>query len=159
MKLTVVGALMAFSFSFCVALPAGAQTNPNQLISQRKGAMNLQAKYAGPLFAMARGAIPFDARIAQRNADYLVTVSQMPWDDFQPSTTGNPNTRAKEELFTNPDKFKQLAETLQSDARKLAVAARSGDTGMFKASAQALGRTCNSCHENFAKFDYRFKLE
>lgn len=136
-----------------------AQTNPNQLINQRKGAMNLQAKYAGPLLAMARGAVQLDPRIVQRNADYLVVLSQMPWDDFQQTTVGNPNTRAKEDLYKDAEKFKRLADTLQSDAQKLQAAARSGDAGAIRSAALAVGRTCNSCHESFATFEFRFRLE
>jgi len=142
-----------------LASEALAQTNPNQLINQRKGAMNLQAKYAGPLFAMARGATQLEPRIVQRNADYLVVLSQMPWDDFQQSTVGNPNTRAKEEAYKDADKFKRLAETLQGDAQKLQAAARSGDAAAIKTAAQAMGKTCNSCHESFTTFDFRFRLE
>jgi cytochrome c556 len=102
---TLLAAALVAVLTAAVAAPALAQTNPNQLINQRKGAMNLQAKYAGPIFAMVRGAAAFDARIVQRNADYLVTLSQMPWDDFQPSTTGNTNTKAKEEIYKGADKF------------------------------------------------------
>jgi cytochrome c556 len=138
---------------------AVAQTNPNQLIANRKGAMNLQAKYAGPLFAMARGAIPYDARIAQRNADYLVVLSQLPWDDFQPASIGIPNTRTKDDVLKDTEKFKRLAETLQGDALKVQAAVRGNDPSAMKSAAQAMGRTCNSCHESFATFDFRFRLE
>jgi cytochrome c556 len=128
-------------------------------VANRKGAMNLQAKYAGPLFGMARGAVPYDARIVQRNADYLVALSQMPWEEFQPSSIGIANTRAKDSILKDPEKFKRLADALQSDAQKLAMAARGGDQGAVKSAAQAMGRTCNSCHEGFADFEFRFRLE
>jgi cytochrome c556 len=142
-----------------ITAEAQAQTNPNQQVANRKGAMNLQAKYAGPLFGMARGAVPYDARIVQRNADYLVALSQMPWEEFQPSSIGIANTRAKDSILKDPEKFKRLADALQSDAQKLATAARGGDQGAVKSAAQAMGRTCNSCHEGFADFEFRFRLE
>jgi cytochrome c556 len=142
-----------------ITAEAQAQTNPNQQVANRKGAMNLQAKYAGPLFGMARGALPYDARIVQRNADYLVALSQMPWEEFQPSSIGIANTRAKDSILKDPEKFKRLADALQSDAQKLVTAARGGDQGAVKSAAQAMGRTCNSCHEGFADFEFRFRLE
>jgi cytochrome c556 len=142
-----------------LAIGASAQPSPNFLIAARKGAMNLQAKYFGPVFSMARGAVPYDARIVQRNADYLLIVSQMPWDDFQPHTLGLPNTRAKEAVAKEPEKFKELVDTLQSEEQKMAAAARAGDPAAVKSAAQAMARTCNSCHENFTSYEYRFKFE
>jgi cytochrome c556 len=142
-----------------IAAHADAQMNPNQQVAVRKGAMNLQAKYAGPLFGMARGVVPYDAQIVQRNADFLVALTKMPWEEFQPNSIGIANTRAKESILKDPEKFKRLADTLQSDAQKLAAAARGGDQGAVKAAAQAMGRTCNSCHESYADFEFRFRLE
>ena len=142
-----------------IAAQADAQPNPNQQVAVRKGAMNLQAKYASPLFGMARGAVPYDARIVQRNADYLVALTQMPWEEFQSNSIGIPNTRAKDTILKDPEKFKRLVDALQSDVQKLAAAARGGDQNVVKSAAQALGRTCNSCHESFADFEFRFRLE
>jgi cytochrome c556 len=152
-------ATSALAAAGLMATEAGAQANPNQQVANRKGAMNLQAKFAGPLFAMARGAAPYDARIVQRNADYLVALAQMPWEDFQPNSIGIPNTRTKDTVLKNAEKFKQLATALQSDAQKVAAAARGGDQNSVKSAVQAMGRTCNSCHEGFADFEFRFRLE
>lgn len=135
-----------------------AQPNPNQLIANRKGAMALQGKYLGPILAMAQGRAPFDAKIAQRNADYLAVLSQMPWEDFQPGSLGLQNTRAKEEISKDEAKFKARAQELQSEVQKLQAAARKGDEGGVKAAAPAVAKVCNSCHEDFSTMNFRFKL-
>jgi cytochrome c556 len=157
MRMQVTVAVVVAAATFAIA--ALAQPSPNFLIATRKGAMNLQSKYAGPLFAMARGSAPYDARIVQRNADYLLVISQMPWDDFQPNSLGLSNTKAKDAIVKDADKFKKLVDTLQSEEQKLAAAARSGDQAAVKSAVQAMGRTCNSCHEDFSDFDFRFKFE
>jgi cytochrome c556 len=157
MKMPVAVSILAAVAMLATA--ATAQTSPNQQVAQRKGAMNLQGKYAGPLFAMARGAVPYDGRIVQRNADYLAILTQIPWDDFQPNSFGIPNTRAKEAILKDPEKFKKLADGLAADIQKVATAARSGEQSAVKSAVQAMGRTCNSCHESFADFEFRFKLE
>jgi cytochrome c556 len=138
---------------------ATAQTSPNQQIASRKGAMNLQGKYAGQLFAMARGAVPYDTQIAQRNADYLAVITQFAWDDFQPNSLGVPNTRAKDSVLKDPEKFKRLADELKTDAQKLVAATRGSDQSAVKSAIQTMGRTCNSCHESFADFEFRFRFE
>lgn len=155
----VLVAVSVLAAAATLATAAAAQPSPNQQVANRKGAMSLQGKYAGPLFAMARGALPFDAQIAQRNADYLLVLTQMPWDDFQANSLGIPNTRAKDALLKDPEKFKRLADGLKSDTQKLVAAARGGDQNAVKSATQAMGRTCNSCHESFADFEFRFRFE
>lgn len=141
-----------------LAIQALAQPNPNQLINNRKGAMNLQGKYFSPILAMAQGRAPYDAKIVQRNADYLAMLSQMPWEDFQPHSLGLKNTRAKEEIAKDQSKFKSTAEQLQAEVQKLQAAARKGDENAVKAAAPAVAKVCNSCHEDFSTMDFRFKL-
>lgn len=141
------------------AADALAQANPNQLIGQRKAAMDLQAKYLSPLIAMAKGRASFDAQIAQRNADYISTLSQMPWDDFQQSTASSERTRAKPELYKDPAKFKKNIDGLHAEVQKLVTAAHGGNADAVKAAAFSVARACNTCHEDFATFDFRFPTE
>jgi cytochrome c556 len=83
----------------------------------------------------------------------------MPWDDLQPSTIGLQNTRAKEEIYKDQGKFKAGVDALQADVQKLAAAARGGDENALKSAAFAVARTCNSCHEAFATFEFRFPTQ
>lgn len=154
-----------FAASLVLGLGAGmatetfAQTNPNQLVAQRKGAMNLQVKYFGQVLAMSQGRAPYDAKIVQRNLEYLMILSQLPWEDFQPQTAQTPNTRAKEDIYKDPTKFKAAIDSLQVELQKLSSAAKGGDQNAVRPAAQAVGRACNSCHEQFSTFKFRFKVE
>lgn len=155
-----------FAVSAALALGAGvaaevlAQTNPNQLIANRKGAMNLQAKYFGPILGMTQGRAPYDAKIVQRNVEYLGVLTQLPWDDFQATTVGNPNTRMREDVFKESAKFKAGIDSLQAEVQKLAAIVRGGgDQNAAKPATLAVGRACNSCHESFTDFKYRFPVE
>ncbi len=138
---------------------ATAQANPNLLISQRKGAMALQGKYFGPILAMVQGRLPYDATTVQRNADYLAVVSQMPWDDFQSTTASATNTKAKEDIYKDPAKFKTAAENMQGEVKKLVAAAKSGDQSAVTVATKSLGGACNACHENFSTMEWRFKVQ
>ena len=152
-------AVIAVVLGSVASAQALAQANPNQLIAQRKAAMELQAKYLGPIVGMARGRIPFDAQITQRNADYLAVLTQMPWDDFQQSTASSERTRAKPELYKDPAKFKKGVDNLHGEVQKLVTAARGGNADAVKTAAFSVARACNSCHEDFATFDFRFPTE
>jgi cytochrome c556 len=125
-----------------------AQVKPEVLVKQRQSAMTLIGKYFGPLGGMAQGRTPFDAKLVQRNADYLHALSQMPWDGFDPSTK-NEKSRALPALFEQPDKVKEAAERFQSEVAKLQAAAKGGDEGAIKAQIGAVGKACANCHDNF----------
>ena len=157
-KLLAVAVVLALGSG--VAAEALAQANPNQLIAQRKGAMNLQVKYFGPVLGMSLGRAPYDAKIVQRNVEFLGVLTQLPWDDFQPNTSGNPNTRTKDDAFKDVGKFKAGIDALQVEIQKLAAVVKAGgDQNAVRPAAQAVGRACNSCHESFATFEFRFRVE
>lgn len=159
MRKRLVAAVMS-TMSAVLSVEALAQANPNQLIANRKGAMNLQGKYFSPVLGMSLGRAPYDAKIIQRNVEYLAVLNQMPWDDFQPHTAGNPNTRAKEDIYVDPAKFRSAIERVQAEVQKLAAVVRGGgDQNAVRPAAQAVGRACNSCHESFATFEFRFRVE
>ena len=93
MNRTAVAALVAIALG-ASAGAALAQAKPDVLVKQRQAGMTLIGKYFGPLGAMAQGKAPYNAQVVQRNADYLAVLSQLPWDGFHPSTTGE-KSRAK----------------------------------------------------------------
>ena len=148
----------AFLLCCLAASQAFAQVNPNTLVAQRKAAMTLQAKYFGPVLAMAQNRAPYDTATVQRNADYLAVLAQLAWDGFQPATVGAQNTNAKEEIYKNESKFKSEAEMLQAEVKKLASAARAGDQAGVGAAARTVGRACNTCHAAFSHMKFRFNL-
>jgi cytochrome c556 len=127
---------------------AFAQAKPEILVKQRQAAMTLQGKYFGPLGGMAQGKVPYDAKIVQRNADYLVALSQMPWDGFDASTKGE-KSRALPALWEQPGKVKEAIDRFQSEVGKLQQVSKGGDEGAIKAQIGAVGKACAGCHDNF----------
>jgi cytochrome c556 len=144
---TVVAASLVIALG-AVSGTAFAQAKPEVLVKQRQAAMTLIGKYFGPLGGMAQGKAPFDAKIVQRNADYLGTLSHMPWDGFHPSTKGE-KSRALPAVYQDSSKFKQAAERLESEVGKLQSVAKGGDEGAIKAQIGAVGKSCAGCHDNF----------
>ena len=130
------------------ALDAYAQAKPEVLIKQRQAAMTLIGKYWGPLGGMASGKAPYNAETAARNAGFLATLSQMPWDGFHASTKDtSEKTRALPAIFENEAKFKEAADRFQNAAAKLPAAAK--DEGSFKQAAGEVGKSCGGCHNEF----------
>jgi cytochrome c556 len=146
-KKTVVAAAVVIALG-AMGGAALAQVKPDVLVKQRQSAMTLIGKYFGPLGGMAQGRVPFDAKLVQRNADYLNALAQMPWDGFDPSTK-NEKSRALPAIWEQPDKVKDAAQRLQSEVGKLQSVAKGGDESAIKAQIGAVGKACANCHDNF----------
>jgi cytochrome c556 len=58
-------------------------------------------------------------------------------------------TRAKAEIWQQPEEFARKRETLVSEAAKLAELANANDADGFAAQVPALGEACKGCHEAF----------
>ena len=125
-----------------------AQAKPDVLVKQRQAAMTLQAKYLGPIGAMLKGAAPYNADIVARNATFIENLSRMPWDGFDPSTSGE-KSKTKPEAYKDAAKFKAAADTLEQAASKLGAAARAKDEAGVKATFGAVAKACGSCHDDF----------
>ena len=145
MKMSLLAAGLAVAVLSGEAL---AQAKPETLVKQRQSAMTLIGKYWGPMAGMMQGRVPYDAKIVQRNADYLHTLAQMPWDGFDPSTKGE-KSRALPAIWEQPGKVKEAIDRLQSEVGKLQQVSKGGDEGAIKAQIGAVGKACANCHDNF----------
>ena len=133
------------------ALPVAAQfQKPEDAIKYRKGALTVMGAHFARIGAMTAGRVPFDAAAAAYNADLVVTMSKLPFVAFIDGTaTGD--TRAKPEIWSNPDKFKAAATTMQEAVMKLDVAAKGGNLDQIKAAFGDAGKACKACHDDFRK--------
>ena len=148
MKRKLLTATVVASIGAAWVVDAVAQAKPEILVKQRQAAMTLQGKYFGPLAGMAQGKLPYYANIAQRNAGYLDVLDKMPWDGFDPGTK-NVKSAALPAIWSEPAKFKEAQERLQSEISRLVSVSKGGDEGAVKAQIGAVGKSCGNCHENF----------
>lgn len=151
MKNKVMLVAITLALGAGASFQAGAQVKPETLVKQRQAAMTLQGKYFGPIGGMVQGKMPWDAAIVTRNAGYLEALAKMPWDGFHPSTA-DIKSDTKPEAYKEADKFSKMAQNLETEAGKLAAAARSGDQNAVKAAFGEVGKACKACHD-----DYRVK--
>lgn len=145
-KLFSAGLILTLGAGF--TLTAHSQAKPETMVKQRQAAMTLQAKYLGPLGAMAQGKMAFNADLVARNADYLNVLDKMAWDGFDASTKGV-KSRALPAIWTDAAGFKADQEKFQNAVSDLVAASKTGDEGKIKAAIGAVGKTCGGCHDNF----------
>ena len=106
--------------------PAAAQfKGADDAIEYRQGALAVMGNHFSRIGAMANGKVPYDAKVAQANADLVATLARLPWTAFIEGSAGG-DTNAKPEVWSQPDKFKAASQKLEDATVKLAAAARTG---------------------------------
>ena len=133
------------------ALPAAAQfAKPEDAIRYRKAGMTVMAAHFGRVAAMATGKMPFDPKAVVDNAEIATFMSKLPFAGFVEGTEKG-ETKAKPEIWLEPDKFRAAASKMQDEMVKLNAAAKGGNQDTIKAAVGEVGKACKACHDNYRK--------
>ena len=138
------------------ALSAGAQDGPSpaeraQLV--REGLMQNYAFNIGPLGAMAKGEIEYDAARAEMLAANIATLAQVslaPYWVEGSSSADLPDSRALPAIWENQEDVDAKRQDLFEAAQALQAAAPEGQEA-FTQAFRAVGEGCGGCHEDFRK--------
>ena len=146
-------ALAAFTLAaatLCLSAPASAQfAKAEDAIKYRQSALFVMGQHFGRLGAMAQGKIPFDAKAAQENADVVAAMAKLPWAGFGPGSEKGAPSKAKDDIWLEPEKFKEHADKLVAESAKLAAATKTGTLEGMKAAFGATANSCKSCHDAY----------
>ena len=142
--------LLAAALVLACGHAAAQFKSADDAIEYRQGALAVMGHHFGLVGAMANGKVPFDAKVAQANADLVATLARLPWSAFIDGSNAG-DTNAKPEVWSQPDKFKADAQRLVDATVKLAAAAKTGKQDDLKTAFSATAETCKSCHEDFRK--------
>ncbi len=140
-------ALLLATSTLLASVSAQAQfARPENAIKYRQSAMSLMQNHTGRIGAMVAGRVPFDAKVAQENADIIAVMAKLPWQGFGAGTEGG---KAKANIWTDAAKFKAINEKHMVDADRLAAAAKMGNLDQIKAAFGAYSGNCKTCHDEF----------
>ncbi|MCW5236072.1 cytochrome c [Verminephrobacter eiseniae] len=150
MPMKAFAALTLAAAASTLCAPAAAQfAKTEDAIKYRQSALFVMGQHFGRLGAMATGRMPFDAKVAQDNAELLAQFAKLPWPAFGAGTDKGAPTKARPEVWAEPAKFKEHAEKMQAETVKLAAAAQTGSLDSLKAAFGATADSCKSCHDSF----------
>jgi cytochrome c556 len=132
---------------------AGGPPGPSparQAVDARRAAFVLIGTNFRPLGAILKGA-PVDAVEVERRANRLVFLASLLDENFPDSSNlGQPDTKAKADLWTNRGDFDQKLKGLQSDLSALAkVSADRGPADAIKTAIAGVGQDCKGCHDKY----------
>ena len=130
-----------------------ADKDPNLgLIKARQGHMQIRAYSAGPLFAMAKGKMPYDAEKAAKLANNLMLLLQVDVGGAWAPGTGNDmypgKTQALPEVWSTYPKIAEAGKKYKAAVEELAAVAGNG-LGDLKSKIGAVGKSCKGCHDDF----------
>ena len=111
-------------FALCaIALPgqpvfAQAQLKPEDVIKFRKGIYQVINWHIRPLGLMVKGAQPYDPALFTKNAAIVEQMARLLPDSYIPGSDVG-DTRAKPEIWKEPEMFKQAMDRLDAVTAKL----------------------------------------
>lgn len=115
-----------------------------RIAEMKKLGMNM-----GAIAKVAKGEMAYSDSLNDNAKDIAEIAANMP--KFFPEGSGVEASRAKPEIWTQPDEFQKDIEDFQAAATQLVVAVKSGDQAMIGAALKETGGTCGGCHKQFRK--------
>jgi len=91
---------------------------------------------------------PYRKDAFAEQAKTLQMLAREPWPLFVPGTAVG-KSRAKPEIWSQPDAFKKEQQGMIVAVDALAASAQAGDIKDIRAKYATLANTCKSCHDSF----------
>lgn len=119
-------------------------------VETRQAVMHLQGWNMGPIAAMLKKQMEFDAEVVETHARRIKNLAMMVEDAFRADTRKfDMETEALDTIWDSYDEFAGNAQDLVDAAGALVKAAQSGNEGQTFQAAAAMGKACGACHDNF----------
>lgn len=144
--------LLVTLISSLLALPAMARnafSDGKDAIDYRQASFQLIRHNMGDIQAMIRGTVPFDAERAQRRAEALALLSQLPWETFTVAGTKEAGGKVKPAIWDNLADVQERGEQMAADAAALLAAAKTAEQAELRRAFADFARNCKACHDKY----------
>jgi cytochrome c556 len=148
----LVGGAVIATASAQNAAPPAPPSAAKQAVESRKAAYTLIGNSFRYFGAVAKGAAPYDEAEATKRAARIVFLSGIVEEAFpEGSNPGEPESKAKADVWSNRADFDKKLKTFQADAQALVEVngKEKAATDAWKASVAALAQDCKGCHETY----------
>jgi cytochrome c556 len=138
--------------SAALANPVSSEKQANTAVQFRQAILQLVRSNMGPMGAMAKGDIPYDAQVMELNSLRIEQLGLMMEDYFVADTRAfDIETGALDTIWDNQADFNQKAQNMVDAAIKVREVASANATDDFRKAIGALGATCKACHDDYKK--------
>ena len=151
MKTIARVAIFIFIVAFVLTAAYAQFDKPEDAIKYRQSVMFLISQHVKRMWAVVQGKAPYEKDDFAENADVVAMLSTLPWKAFLEPGTDKGDTLMTSAVFEKEEQFRELSESFEKAAAKLATAARGGDLKAIKAQFGQAAQYCNNCHKEFRK--------
>ena len=149
-KVLVIGVGVVALGNVLAQEPPSAEARAAESVDMRKSVLKLQKYNLIPMIGMAKGQVPVDTAIVERNATRIAQLAAMIPDVFSADTRAyDVETEALDVIWENMDDFVAKADDLVKRANSLAATAATGDKDATQKGIGGLGQGCGNCHDDF----------
>ncbi|MDO7085211.1 cytochrome c [Pseudocolwellia sp. AS88] len=153
MKKLLTAIVVASSFVVTATATADTATSlkhAEKSAETRKAVYGLLGSNMGPLGAMAKGKIPFDAKAVEKYALRINQLSLMIEDYMRTDTSGfDVPGDALKDIWEKPEAFEKRTNALVTASADLLAAAKLGEESAIKKAIGGVGKSCGGCHNEF----------
>jgi cytochrome c556 len=149
----VLFAALGIMTAGAVSTAALADGHLEKAVQARQGFMKVVAFNLGPLGAMAKGEMEYDAELAANNAKNIEALAVMNTGAMWPegsdnAALGEDKTRALPAAWAADSKVMEKHEAWAKASAELAATAGDG-LDALKAGVGAVGKSCGGCHDDY----------
>lgn len=143
--------------ALCVAVAAstiafagshGGEKAQEAAAKYRQSTFSMVKHHFGPMGAMMKGKVAFNAEAFAKNAAAVATLSQLAPNGFEVSGVSM-ESDAKDAIWENKAAFDEKMTAFQTASAALAEAAKSGDEGKMKKAFGPVAKSCKGCHTDY----------
>jgi cytochrome c556 len=146
----IAACALVFVTNGVMADPAKSEKHAKKATDLRHAVFTLLGANMGALGGMAKGKIPFDAKVVERNSRRINQLSLMVSDYTKTDTRAfKVDTAALPKVWAERAEFEKSIEKLTMASQKLVNVSTSGDESAIKAAIGGVGKTCGGCHDDF----------
>lgn len=133
-----------------VAQEAKSSKQAERAAESRQAVYGLLGSNMGPLGAMAKGKIPFDAKAVEKYALRINQLSLMIEDYMRTNTSAfKVSGDALKDIWEKPEAFDKRTTALVLASANLMKVAKSGEESAIKKAIGGVGKSCGGCHNEF----------
>jgi cytochrome c556 len=142
--------LLVAAAALLVASAHAQFAKPEDAYKYRASVMTLQGAHMGRINAQLKSGTPH-MQVISENVALLDTLNKLFFTAFPEGSDMVASSRAKPEIWTEPAKFKQYADKLNTEVIRLSAAAKTGDPAATRSAFSSVAQACKACHDDFRR--------
>lgn len=126
-----------------------AAQDVEKTVAYRQGIFKALSWHIGPIAGMAKGEVPFDTASLKHHADGMAALALLIHEGFPEGSGPVEGSRAREEIWSDPETFQARAANLAEQTAILAARAPFLTQETLGEALGAVGGACKACHDDF----------